>query len=78
MKTLRNAAGAAALLFVLGACGQQAAPTMPMNEIRPSYDGGFGMGSGNRGAPADSSMAPASNSGTDTTERGGFGMGSGN
>ena len=40
----------------------------------PSYDGGYGMGSGNREAPADSTMGVVS----DTTGRGGFTMGSGN
>jgi hypothetical protein len=77
MKNHRNAAGAAALFVVLAACSGP--PTgMPANESRPSYDGGFGMGSGNREAPADGTLGGTSNASADTAGRSGYTVGSGN
>lgn len=76
MKTIRRVLGAGAVAVLLAACG--GSPTGAAAETSgPSYDdGGFGMGSGNREAPADSTGG-AGTSSTDTTERGGFTMGSG-
>lgn len=76
MKSFRIAAGAAALFVVLAACGGSPTGTMPANEIRPSYDGGFGMGSGNREAPESSTTSESVTA--DTTGRSGYTMGSGN
>jgi len=76
MKTIRKALGAGAVAVLLAACG--GSPTGAAAEATgPSHnDGGFGMGSGNREAPADSTGGET-NSSADTTQRGGFTMGSG-
>jgi hypothetical protein len=74
MTTLRTAVKAAALMATLAACGDSPTAGTTTDAVAPSYDGGFGMGSGNREAPADSAMGVAA----DTTPRGGYTMGSGN
>lgn len=75
MKMFCRAAGVAAVGLLLSACGRSPAGAA-MEAAGPSYDGGFGMGSGNREAPADSTMDSATS--TDSTGRGGFTIGSGN
>jgi ABC-type glycerol-3-phosphate transport system substrate-binding protein len=75
MKTIRKALGAGAVAVLLAACG--GSPTGAAEPSDASFDeGGFGMGSGSRAAPADSTGG-AGTSSSDTAERGGFTMGSG-
>lgn len=74
MKILR-AVAFVGTMALLSACGRSPAGAA-IESAGPSYDGGFGMGSGNREEPADSTMgAPAS---ADSAGRGGFTIGSGN
>lgn len=74
MKSLRGAAWAAVLGIILSGCGTS--PTAEASAALPSYDGGFGIGSGNRDAPP-SSATGADVTQADTPGRGGFTMGSG-
>jgi hypothetical protein len=75
MKSLRIAAGAAALFVVLAACGGSPTGTMPANESRPRFDSGYTVGSGNQEAPESSTTSESVTA--DTTGRGIFTMGSG-
>ena len=75
MKTIRKALGAGAVAVLLAACG--GSPTgVAVEPSNPSLDGGYTIGSGNRGVPADS----ANGAGTPTagTADGGYTIGSGN
>lgn len=76
MKAFCNAAGIVALLCILCACGGSPTAQAAAGATVPSYDGGFGMGSGNREAPPSS--APGEDGvEADTTDRGGYTIGSG-
>ena len=75
MKILRAVAVAGIMGILMSACSRSPAGAA-VETAGPSYDGGYGMGSGNRAAPADSTMeAPTS---ADSAGRGGFTIGSGN
>jgi hypothetical protein len=76
--TMRNAAAAGAMAVLLAACGGSPTAATKAEASGPSYDGGYGMGSGNREAPADSTMGTANTAASDSTGRGGYGVGSGN
>lgn len=78
MKTVCGVAGASLLIIALTACGGYPTAGPAAGAGGPSYDGGFGMGSGNREAPADSTSDPGSTTSSGSTERGGYTMGSGN
>lgn len=72
MKTIRRALGAGAVAVLLAACG--GSPTAAaVDASAPSFDTGYGMGSGTREAPADSAGGAAASS----AETGVFTMGSG-
>lgn len=74
MTTLRRAAGAGALIATLAACGGSPMEGTTTDAAGPSYDSGYGMGSGNWQTPVDSTMGLAA----DTLARGGYTVGSGN
>jgi ABC-type glycerol-3-phosphate transport system substrate-binding protein len=75
MKTICKALGAGAVAVLLTACG--GSPTGAAAETStPSFDMGYGMGSGNREAPAGSTTSESV--AADTTGRSGYTMGSGN
>lgn len=55
MKTMmRTAPAAVAMAVLLAACGGSPTEAARVGAEGPSYDGGYGMGSGNREEPADS------------------------
>jgi hypothetical protein len=74
MMILRNSVSALAVIAALAACDGSPTAGVATDGVAPSYDGGFGMGSGNWQPPVDSTMGVAA----DTTGRGGFTVGSGN
>lgn len=78
MKTVCEIAGACVFMLAVAACGSSPTAWDAAAVVGPSYDGGFGMGSGNRDAPADSTIDHGSTTNSDSTGRGGFGVGSGN
>ena len=80
MKTMmRTAAAAGAMAVLLAACGDSPTGSATgAGAAGPSYDGGFGMGSGNREAPADTTTDQSRTTNADSTGRGGYTMGSGN
>lgn len=67
--TMRSAAAAAVMAVLLAACGGSPTSSAPVEPVGPSYDGGYGVGSGNREAPADSVPGPNTSSSIDA---GGF------
>lgn len=76
--TMRSAAMAGALAVLLSACGESPTSSASIGPAGPSYDGGYGAGSGTRTAPADTSGSiPQSTTDSATAERGGYGVGSG-
>lgn len=82
MRNLTKALGCCAIASVITACGGSGSVADPSSMTGPSYNSGFGMGSGQRTVPADTTPVASANSTTSTTsddsgERGGFGMGSG-
>jgi hypothetical protein len=77
MKPSHNAAGAVILLSILCACNGSPTAQPATEATVPSYDGGYGMGSGNRDAPPTPTPGEDGIQ-ADTTGRGGFTMGSGN
>lgn len=78
MQTVCRVAGASLLIVALTAYGSSPTAGPLAGASGPSYDVGFGMGSGNREAPAGSTSEPGSTISWGSTERGGYTMGSGN
>lgn len=79
MKSIIRALVAGGTLgLVLAACGGAPTAGNAADAASPSYDGGYGVGSGNREEPADTGTGVTSAPAADTTGRGGFTVGSGN
>lgn len=80
MKTMmRTTTAAGAMAVLLAACGSSPTSSAPeAGAAGPSYNGGYGMGSGNREAPADSTEETGNTTSTESAQRGGFTIGSGN
>jgi ABC-type glycerol-3-phosphate transport system substrate-binding protein len=79
MKTMmRNAAAAVAMAVLLAACGGSPTTSAQAETAGPAFDGGYGIGSGNREAPTDSTGNTTSVAGSDSTGRGGYIIGTGN
>lgn len=81
MKNVRILSAALVLTSLIAACDTLPTENASATQANASYDGGFTMGSGNRGGTDGTEDAGTMSGGTtqsDTTNRGGFGMGSGN
>lgn len=76
MKSIHKAAGAVAVAVVLAACGNSPTAAKDVKASGPSYDGGYGIGSGNREVPSDS--VADGGSGADYPNSTGYTVGSGN
>ena len=76
MKTIWTTIVAGATTLLLAGCGTSPTADTSVVPSSPSYDGGFGMGSGSLDWSEDSTMTATTSS--DTTARGGFTIGSGN
>lgn len=75
--TMRSAAVAGAMVVLLSACGGSPTSNANVDPAGPSYDNGYGVGSGNRTAPADTTDMGTQSTNAEVSERGGFGMGLG-
>ena len=76
--TMRSAALAGAVAVLLSACGGSPTSSRSADPAGPSYDGGYGVGSGNRTEPTDSSATRTqSTSESELVGRDGIGLGSG-
>jgi ABC-type glycerol-3-phosphate transport system substrate-binding protein len=80
MKTMmRSIATAGAMALFLAACGGSPTTSAAVDAAGPSFDGGFGMGSGNREAPTDTTTTESSNTtSSESAEQGEYTVGSGN